>query len=346
MWRFRLFTTIYSFALRFHFITGGIIVPVLSWKSCVLKYIPYNQSSTTFESFRNDVMISFAEEIDRRKLAQCTLYYVVGEQPATDRTRITFECFHKVIASFLKQNSTENPFIYFHNDNNSPQSSPGKPAADKNAMAPVKEDENISPAMDEENSVCTRRTGQTDFSQGLKTRDGSACVFCDAKTHLEGAHIVSLEESKARQLTYEELEKFRISGLMDVGNGLTLCHRCHKAFDSGFIAVNPKSMTIDVSGAVAGKDLQSLQGRSVSKRSRRGAWPSRELFEHRYAIFCQKRHQRNTNAAAKPYECDNCGRRFGSKTGLASHRKSKKGCSKATLPSSHLYTPDKKAGPG
>lgn len=320
-------------------------MPVLSWKSCDLKYIPYNQSSTTFESFRNQVMISFAEEIDRKKIFQCTLYYVVGDRPASDRTRISTESFHVAIASFLQKNC-DTSCIYFHNDNNSPQSSPNKQGADnKNAMTHNKE-EDISPAQDrDENSVCTRRTGQTVFSRSVKTRDCLACVFCDATTQLEGAHMMSLEESKARQLAGEELEKFEISGLMDVSNGITLCRRCHKAFDNSFIAVNPNSMTVEVSGA-ADNDLQALQDRKVAKRSRQGSWPSYQLFEHRYVLFCQKRGQRNANAASRPYGCDNCGQRFGTKGGLTRHRKSKNGCSPATLSNSHRYTPDKKAGPG
>ena len=95
------------------------------------------------------------------------------------------------------------------------------------------------------------RVGQQKFRQKLLEKFGNECAFT-GKTHekaLEAAHLYS----------YSNIEKH-----LD-GGGLLLRRDMHRLFDSGLIAVNPRSLKIDLSSELKKfPQYRSLQGECLS----------------------------------------------------------------------------------
>jgi hypothetical protein len=307
-------------------------------------------ATMSFEEFQNHVLKSFEDE---NHIPICSLYLVKNQDPVSERTRITSTSFHDKMGEYLLdiQNGV-NTMIYFNNEQKSPQISPSQDTNSKNKLQQesppdLKKKRKRAAAAgdvddDEKESVASNRTGQTIFALGVKSRDGAACLFCESKENLEAGHIFSLlEDNTKRELTIQELDTYKISGIMDVGNGLTLCHSCHYHFDHYFIGVDPATMRLVVSDA-ADKGKQHLNDKVIKKRSDRGQWPSQELFEYRYRVFEEKREERRAKAMTYTVYCESCKRGFKTKQGLTSHLKSRNGCSKLIIPTKHRQSPPEK----
>ncbi|MBC3456911.1 HNH endonuclease [Pseudomonas mosselii] len=74
-----------------------------------------------------------------------------------------------------------------------------------------------------ENAVCSGRSNKyclTLWSDFIRTRDEMRCVICESAHHLSAHHII-------RKSFWKHL-KFQ------TGNGITLCHTCHKEPHIGF----------------------------------------------------------------------------------------------------------------
>jgi hypothetical protein len=122
-----------------------------------------------------------------------------------------------------------------------------------------------------------RRRGQKDFRERLLVAYDRRCAVtnCDVVDALEACHIVP----------------YQGPGTNDVSNGLLFRADIHTLFDLGFIAVNPKQMTVILSSKLDGTAYSELKGikirapKDLSKRPSQEAlrmhleWAGLELYK-------------------------------------------------------------------
>lgn len=84
---------------------------------------------------------------------------------------------------------------------------------------------------------CLRR-----WSEFIRERDGHRCVDCHSRERLSAHHICRKSFFEAAQF--------------DTGNGITLCHACHKEVHAGFNGRPDMSLPVDAQG---GEKLASME---------------------------------------------------------------------------------------
>lgn len=114
------------------------------------------------------------------------------------------------------------------------------------------------------------RVGQGSFRRDLLAAAGAVCAFTGPTpaVALEAAHLYS----------YARIGQHREHG------GLLMRRDLHHLFDLGFIAVDPRTLTIDVAASLAKYPVYAvLQGRSlaVTLRGQQVAWLQEHWDEHR-----------------------------------------------------------------
>lgn len=114
------------------------------------------------------------------------------------------------------------------------------------------------------------RVGQGAFRRNLLATLGAVCVFTGPApaAALEAAHLYS----------------FAKSGEHHEYGGLLMRRDLHRLFDLGFIAINPRSLTMDVSPTLASYPMYSeLDGKPVNTtlRKRQTRWLDEHWAEHR-----------------------------------------------------------------
>ena len=82
----------------------------------------------------------------------------------------------------------------------------------------------------------SRRSGQSDHSDRVYTRDEGKCVFCGLTENLEAAHVVEIKEA-------DYVDKFLflalgLSGFVDTSNGMTLCQPSHDQYDAYYVCLD------------------------------------------------------------------------------------------------------------
>ena len=90
-------------------------VKVTNWKTFTHHFI---EVDSDYESFLWRVFSKFEDEAEE---LDCSLFVVEGDQPVTNRTRITADNYESFLAN---GHSHQKQTIYFFNDKNSPQDSP------------------------------------------------------------------------------------------------------------------------------------------------------------------------------------------------------------------------------
>ncbi|GEM_PF-2005882 len=128
---------------------------------------------------------------------------------------------------------------------------------------------------DERLVVRNVRGGQKRFSFHIYERYGTRCALCNLNLPdlLEAAHIVPWAES----------------GSDDAGNGLPLCPLHHRAFDAGYIAIEPESLIILPQPSGPSLDYLYVSRTSLSHLSNP---PNREALEYAWhRRWCPGRRQ-------------------------------------------------------
>lgn len=114
------------------------------------------------------------------------------------------------------------------------------------------------------------RLGQAAFRQHLLSSNGPVCIFtgdCPAST-LEAAHLYS----------YAKIGRHHEHG------GFLMCRDLHRLFDLGLLAVNPTSLTVDVSPTLARYPAYSALRGQPLQAAVRGVevqWMRKHWQEHR-----------------------------------------------------------------
>jgi len=128
---------------------------------------------------------------------------------------------------------------------------------------------------DERLVVRNVRGGQKRFRFYVYERYGTLCALCDLNLLdlLEAAHIVPWAES----------------GSDDAGNGLLLCPLHHRAFDAGYIAIEPESLIVLPQPSGPSLDYLHVSRTSLSHLSNP---PNREALEYAWhRRWCPGRRQ-------------------------------------------------------
>jgi putative restriction endonuclease len=113
-----------------------------------------------------------------------------------------------------------------------------------------------------------RRRGQLKFRAALIAAYRGRCIVtdCDAVDALEAAHISAYLGNQSNHLQ----------------NGLLLRADLHSLFDLGMLAIEPKTMKVVLSDALAHTSYADLAGRSIAGPRDPGSAPSPEALEQHF----------------------------------------------------------------
>lgn len=116
----------------------------------------------------------------------------------------------------------------------------------------------------------TERKGQPEFREKLLVAYSSRCAVTgyDAEPALEAAHILGYAETGSQAVT----------------NGLLLRADIHTLFDMGHLWINPETMTVVLSEALASTCYQNLAGKPLFMPARAEDRPSKEGLQARWLL--------------------------------------------------------------
>ena len=138
-------------------------------------------------------------------------------------------------------------------ENTSPDGSPGGKKADVGEGS--------------QSSRNSNRSGQSEFSEAVRWRDKSTCVFCGSTSvELEAAHMIPVKQYDLLR-DYNNNTKYGIGSVMDTANGILLCCNCHKCFDAYLVCIDPATGKLLIAEALLANEpdkWKRLQDRIVS----------------------------------------------------------------------------------
>jgi len=116
-----------------------------------------------------------------------------------------------------------------------------------------------------------QRRGQRAFRQRLVEAYGGECAItgCSTVEVLEAAHIFPYMGPDTN----------------DVTNGLLLRADVHLLFDFGLIEIDPKSLKVTLSPALAGTEYEQLNHARIRLPKAKGLWPSKAALEKRLEML-------------------------------------------------------------
>lgn len=164
--------------------------------------------------------------------------------------------------------------LYITHSDVSPDSSPAGKYTEGN---PKSVDEKS-----EASSHGTGRSGQAEFTDAVKWRDGNTCVFCGTtEGKLEAAHILPVRQKELLNMP-DKREYFSIGTINEISNGILLCWNCHVCFDASLVCIDADKGTLVVADALLKNEKRwvALKGREVRASSSR-FWPSKQLLKFR-----------------------------------------------------------------
>jgi 5-methylcytosine-specific restriction endonuclease McrA len=274
---------------------------------------------TSLRQFAQNIWDTFVEDVNDPSKG-CSLFFVSDSaQAVTERTRIIDSNFHSCVRACLGADVMgAKPTLYFHDDPDSPQGSP----------AHVFTKQRVSDAS-------SRRSGQSDYSDRVYTRDEGKCVFCDSTENLEAAHVVEIKE--AESVDKSVFRTLGLSGFMDTSNGMTLCKPCHEQYDAHYVCLDKESKLVVSNALLLSDNLEkrtkrkNRNNKKVEARSTAGAWITPAALEYRYEVFLRETGKRRTKAAALTHICEFCHAGFKTEKGMQQHIRKGTKCAKEQL---------------
>ena len=134
---------------------------------------------------------------------------------------------------------------------------------------------------------------QTSFSHAVTWRDTRAdgsccCVVCSVSIiqYLDAAHCIPRDED-------ELAHAYGLASSWDTRNGITLCKRCHRAFDAGLFYIHDNTVFVangvleDTEDPVAATFWQSRHQQQLvlPGPEREADWPTERTFSYSKEVF-------------------------------------------------------------
>ena len=256
------------------------IVRVTHWQSLDKKDIVFTERST-YKEFCIRVKLKFSEEIDgggRNPPAFRIYTFPAGFNDVAQRQLVDDETKFEALRDTIMNASASHPLIYVWNYDN---------------VSPVKMP-TVAQAKSDTGSVVSR---DSTASKNCKTRDSNSCLCCGYVGSdgfgMRACHIYEIgDHSKTEQTTrVEKLERLRLVSINDLGNLITLCEKCHPAFDSHKLGIHPTEHTWIVTNALrkvvntapSGVRFVKIHGTKVPFATR--FIPPTEVLEERMSHF-------------------------------------------------------------
>ena len=253
------------------------------WQRLVTKRISINDRSTYMEFCRR-LKFQFLEEIDDRRNPPTFRIYTMPamSDDIGDRVLVDDDTKFKELLSQLMDVSVPHPVIYVWNYDD----------ASTVKLLDVKR------AKSNSTSVVTR---DTSASKCCKSRDRNTCLCCGyvglSGFGLKACHIYEIgahNRIRVGEKREEKLESLQLLSINELSNMITLCEKCHSAFDAHKLGIHPIKHTWIVTNvfregrnsAPSGERFVDIHAKKVPFFTR--YIPPKEVLEERMSHFLLK----------------------------------------------------------